>query len=75
MARWHVACTIPSSMNADDEFELMRRALLEFAQACRLERDRLAQARLDDDDRRLDAETDEARAARRLAQRVIESCR
>ena len=62
-------------MNADDEFELMRRALLEFARACRLERDRLAQARLDDDDRRLDAETDEARAARRLAQRVIEACR
>ena len=62
-------------MNADDEFELMRRALLEFALACRLERDRLAQARLDDDDRRLDEETAEAQAARELADRVIEACR
>lgn len=62
-------------MNADDEFELMRRALLEFALACRLERDRLTQARLDDDDRRLDEETAEARAARELAERVIEACR
>ncbi len=62
-------------MNPDDEFELMRRALLDFALACRLERDRLVQARLDDDDRRLDEETAEAQAARELAQRVIEACR
>jgi len=62
-------------MNADDEFELMRRALLSFALACRVERDRLAQARLDDDDRRLDEETAEAQAARELAERVIEACR
>jgi hypothetical protein len=53
----------------------MRRALLEFALACRLERDRLAQARLDDDDRRLDEETAEAQAARELAERLIEGCR
>jgi hypothetical protein len=62
-------------MNADDEFELMRRALLEFALACRLERDRLAEARLENDDRRLDEETADALAARRLAEQVIDGCR
>ena len=62
-------------MNADDEFELMRRALLEFARACRQERDRLAQARLDNDDRRLEQETADALLAKRLAGRVIDSCR
>ena len=62
-------------MNPDDEFELMRRALLEFAIACRLERDRLAQARLENDDRRLDEETADAILAKQLADRVIDSCR
>ena len=62
-------------MNPDDEFELMRRALLEFAMACRQERDRLAQARLESDDRRLDAETDDAILAKQLADRLIDNCR
>jgi hypothetical protein len=62
-------------MNPDDEFEQMRRALLEFAKACRLERDRLAQARLESDDRRLDEETADAVLARRIALRVIDNCR
>lgn len=62
-------------MNPDDEFELMRRALLEFAMACRVERDRLAQARLESDDRRLDDETADALLAKQLAERVIDNCR
>lgn len=62
-------------MNTDDEFELMRRALLEFAMACRLERDRLAEARLENDDRRLDEETADALLAKQLADRVIDNCR
>lgn len=62
-------------MNPDDEFELMRRALLEFAMACRLERDRLAQARLENDDRRLDDETADALLAKQIAERLIDNCR
>ncbi|HEX2539818.1 MAG TPA: hypothetical protein VHM00_01925 [Caldimonas sp.] len=62
-------------MDTDDEFELMRRALLEFAMACRLERDRLAQARLEIVDRRLEEDTDDALLAKHLAERVIDGCR
>jgi hypothetical protein len=62
-------------MSSDEEFEMMRRALLEFALACRIERDRLAQARLENDDRRLEEDSADARVARCLADRIIEGCR
>ena len=47
----------------------------EFALACRLERDRLAQQRLAEADRRFDVASDERRLAQLLAARAIARAR
>jgi hypothetical protein len=61
-------------MNDDSDDELSRQleeAFREFAMACRLERDRLALAQLDAEDRRFEAGCDDRRKADRSAAQLL----
>ena len=62
-------------MNLEDEPSSMGDALRAFALACRRERDRLAQQRLAEVDRRFDTASDERLLAERLAARAIAEAR
>ncbi len=58
-------------MNDDDESRRTREAFREFALACRVERDRIALARLARDDERFDASMAERAVAEFFATRII----
>ena len=58
-------------MTHHEDFERARIALREFALACRVERDRVARARLAEDDRRFESASAERAVAEHLAARLI----
>jgi hypothetical protein len=58
-------------MNHDEDSELARAAFRDFAMACRVERDRIASARLAEEDRRFESSLADRTVAEFFAARLI----